>query len=113
MYVNLDDRGNETKPVDVKGKIERIRDVVCEWIDHFATQINPPLPSPLWDEKSEQDYFTVRPRLDAYAALLMLQACRLLKKRFPKYVNTMGKCMMKIFVKKQDSMNPPIRWSLT
>ncbi len=84
--VMKDGNDNEIKPVESKEEIEQIRDIVCQWSDNFATSIDPPLPSPLWDEKSEHDYFTDKPDWEAYGALVMLQACCLQNHPWPEYV---------------------------
>lgn len=81
-----DEHGNEIKPVEDKAEIEKIRDAVCQWADFLTTNIDPDLPSPAWDEKSEHDYFTEKPGSMAYDSLMMLMAYRILDRRLPKYV---------------------------
>jgi len=86
--VMMDSYGNEIKPVEDKEEIEQICDTICLWTDKLATSFDPPLPSPLWDEKSECDYFTDKPNWEALGALVMLQACHLQNCPLPEYVES-------------------------
>lgn len=84
----MDGCGNEIKPVEDKEEIEQIRNMICRWADLLATNIEPPLLSPLWDERSERDYFTDRPDWETYGALVMLQVCHLQNCSWPEYIES-------------------------
>lgn len=86
--VMTDGCGNEIKPVEDKAGMEQIREAVCEWADNLASIIDPSLPTPLWDEVTESDYYTDKPDWEAYGALVMLQACRSLHRPLPPYVES-------------------------
>lgn len=86
--VITDGCGNEIKPVEDKAEIEQICDIVYEWANNFEANFAPPLSIPLWDEKSECDYFTDKPDWEAYSALVMLQACHLLNQPLPEHVES-------------------------
>lgn len=66
--------GNEIIHEKDKKVIEGIRNAVCQWIDNVATNIDPTLSAPLWDEKGEHAYYTDKPDWEAYGALILLQA---------------------------------------
>lgn len=59
-YKQVDENGNEIKPVDDIGEIEQIRDVICQWSDGLASNIDALMKTPLWDEKRESEYFSCR-----------------------------------------------------
>lgn len=103
----LDGCGNEIKPEQDKKVIEQIRDAVCQWADNLAANIEPPLQSPMWDEKGEHDYFTDKPDWMAYGALVMLQACRFLDSPLPEYVDTGWNAFDEPVVKKAMSQELP------
>ncbi len=87
--VMIDGSGNEIKPVEDKAEIMEIRDVVCQWTEYLATnldQIDPPMPHPLWDEINDRDYFTGKPDWEAFGALLMFMACHIQNCPLPEYV---------------------------
>ncbi|MDO4165343.1 MAG: hypothetical protein Q4D56_13325 [Bacteroides sp.] len=83
-----DSSGNEVKPVEDKAEIEQIRETVIEWANNIAANIDLPLPTPLWDETTECDYYTDKPDWEAFEALVMLQACHSLKRPLPEYVES-------------------------
>ena len=85
-YKQVDENGNEIKHVDDIGEIELIRDVICQWSDGLASNLDAVMKTPLWDEKRESEYFTDKPDWEAFGALVMLQACRLLNRPVPEYV---------------------------
>lgn len=87
-YKQVDENGNEIKPVDDIGEIEQIRDVICQWSDGLASNIDASMKTPLWDEKRESEYFTDKPDWEAFGALVMLQACRLLNRPVPECVES-------------------------
>lgn len=84
--VMTDTSGNEIKPVEDKAEIENIRGIVTQWSDCLAAAFEPPLPTPLWDEKTECDYYTDKPDWEAYEALMLLQACHSMNCPLPEYI---------------------------
>lgn len=86
--VMTDGSGNEIKPVEDEDEIKQLRDTIFQWTDWLATNIEPSLPSPLWDDDSECDYYTDKPDWEAYGALVMLQACHLQNCPLPEYVES-------------------------
>lgn len=87
-FVMKDSSGNEIKTVEDNTKIEQIRKAVIEWADDFASIIEPPLATPVWDETTESEYYTDKPDWEAYSALVMLQACYFMNRPLPKYVES-------------------------
>lgn len=85
--VMLDGCGNEIKPINNQEEIAQIRGAICQWIDNVAGCMDQSLDSPLWDEERELDYYTDKPDWEAYGALIMLYACRLLDFPLPEYVD--------------------------
>lgn len=98
--VVTDGCGNEIKPVEDKAKIDQIRDVVTGWMDNLAANIDPPLPTPLWDETEECEYYTDKPDWEAFGALVMLQACIFLNRPLPEYVESEWSAFEEPVVKK-------------
>lgn len=86
--VVTDGCGNEIKSVDNQAEINQIREAVIEWANNIAANIDPPLPTPLWDETTECNYYTDKPDWEAFGALVMLQACRSLNRPLPEYVES-------------------------
>ena len=80
-----DANGNEIKAVEDKTEIDQIRERITEWADNLASKLNPPLPTPLWDETSECDYYTDKPDWQAFGALVLLQACQSLNRPLPEF----------------------------
>lgn len=81
--------GNEIKPVEDEAEIKQTYEIICSWANDLVKSIDsidPSLPSKLWDERSEQDYFTDKPDWMAYGALVMLQACHLQNCLLPGFV---------------------------
>lgn len=99
-----DNNGNEIKPIEDKEEIEEIRDIIYQWSGSLAPNIDPTLPTPLWDENKECDYFTDKPGWEAYGALLMLQACRLLNLPLPNYIESGWNAFNDPIVKKAMSL---------
>lgn len=61
-------------------EIMEIRDIVCQWAEELAADIeryDPPMPQKLWNENNESEYYTDKPDWEAYGALVMLMACHL------------------------------------
>ena len=85
-YVMLDGDGNEIKPMVNTDEIEQIRDTINLWADTLAAKFDPPLPTPLWNEKDECGYYSDNPGWEAYGALVMLHACRCLNRPLPEFV---------------------------
>lgn len=84
-----DGLGNKIKPVEDAAEIMEIRDIVCQWSEELAANIehfNPPMPHKLWDENNESEYYTDKPDWEAYGALVMLMACHLHNYPLPEYV---------------------------
>ncbi len=86
--VMRDSSGNDIKPVKDKAEIEQIRGAVYEWVDYFASNFDPPRPTPIWDETTESKYYTDKPDWEAFGALVMLQACHYLNRPLPEYVDS-------------------------
>lgn len=82
-----DCNGDEIKPVTDKMQIEQIRTAVSEWAHSFASSIDPPLPTPIWDETTDCEYYTDKPDWLAYGALVTLQACHYLDRPLPEYID--------------------------
>ncbi len=87
-YKTISPGRDRIEPEQEKKLVEQISDAVYEWMDHLVKNIDPSFHSPLWDEKNEHDYFTDRPGWEAFGALIMLQACRLLDCPLPEYVES-------------------------
>ncbi len=85
--VMTDGSGSEVKPVSDKAEIEEVRGIVTQWADNLAAGLDPTIETPLWVDDCECDYYTDKPDWLAFGALVMLQACRLLNKPLPEYVN--------------------------
>lgn len=86
--IMTDGCGNEIRSVEDKTEINRIREAVTGWADNIAANIDLPLPTPLWNETKECDYYTDKPDWEAFGALVMLQACISLNKPLPEYVES-------------------------
>ena len=86
--VMTDGCGNEIKAIDDKSEIALIRETVTKWADNIAASTDPPIPTPLWDETSDCDYYTDKPDWEAFGALVMLQAYVSLNRRLPEYVES-------------------------
>ena len=98
-----DEDGNEIKPVEDAAEIMEIRDIVCQWAEELAADIerfDPPMPHKLWDENNESEYHTDKPDWEAYGALVMLMACRLHDCPLPEYVENDWKAFDQPVVKK-------------
>lgn len=81
--------GNEIKPIENEAEIARTYEIICSWANNLVRSIDsidPSHPSKLWNERSEQDYFTDKPDWEAYGALVMLQACHLQNCSLPEFV---------------------------
>lgn len=86
--VMTDGCGNEVQSIEDDAEIAEVRDAVTIWADNIAANLRPPIPSPLWDETAECDYYTDNPDWEAFGALVMLQACVSLNRRLPEYVES-------------------------
>ena len=86
--VMTDGCGNEIKSIDDKAEVAQIRETVIGWAENIAASIEPPIPTPLWNETVECDYYTDKPDWEAFGALIMLQACVSLNRRLPEYVES-------------------------
>lgn len=80
--------GNEIKSIEDSDEIAQIRETVTKWADGVAANITPPIPTPLWDETVECDYYTDKPDWEAFGALVMLQAYISLNRRLPEYIES-------------------------
>lgn len=86
--VMTDGCGTEIKPIEDNAEIVQIQEAVIEWANSIAANIDPPFPTPLWDETAESDYYTDKPDWEAFGALVMLQACHFLNLPLPEYVES-------------------------
>lgn len=77
----------ELKPIEDPAQIREIHHALCQWRDELGSTIQPNLPAPLWDEDTDEEYFTDKPGWLAYSALVFLQACRYMKRDLPEYVD--------------------------
>lgn len=80
-------------PIEDKAQIEEIREAIINWVEGMTTALRNAddtlsLPTPLWDESTECDYYTDKPDWEAFGALVMLKACMLLNRPVPKYVKS-------------------------
>lgn len=75
------------KPIEDPAQIREIHHALCQWRDELGSTIQPNLPAPLWDEDTDEEYFTDKPGWLAYSALVFLQACRYMKRDLPEYVD--------------------------
>lgn len=73
-YKQVDENGNEIKPVDDISEIEQIREVICQWSDDLASNIDTSLQTPLWDEKGKASTLRIS-RTGRHSALW--SCCRL------------------------------------
>lgn len=78
--------GNAIESVKNKKEIEQIREAITEWANFIAATFDLPLPTPLWDETTECDYYTDKPDWEAFGALVMLQAYLSLNCPLPEYI---------------------------
>lgn len=105
----IDANGNEIKPVEDKAEIMEIHDIINQWIENLAAnidQIVAPMPRPLWDEINERDYFTDKPDWEAYGALIMFLACLIQNCPLPELVETNWNAFDDPIVKKGENLAP-------
>lgn len=62
----------ELKPIEDPAQIREIHHALCQWRDELGSTIQPNLPAPLWDEDTDEEYFTDKPGWLAYSALVFL-----------------------------------------
>lgn len=84
----IDECVNKIVPIENPEEISEVHKSVCQWIDSIAHGIDSRLTTPLWDERSDIEYYSDKPDWTAFGALVLVQACCLLKRRIPEYIVT-------------------------